>query len=175
MVFARNMLALNWIAARGGPGWHWHLVLGYYSFVPWHQRLKRHRGPCQHHRVQLLLLMYGFVFGIPDNIIFPIVKIVLFVIYWRCAIETLGKTRGSSVFGKRAQSFSNIFYLLLKQCIKNGAKKCLNKLQPTGVGCEMIELEPTQQPSISALVRIWRRRSCHVLASELDNIVTRQR
>ena len=42
--------------------------------------------------------MYGFVFGIPNDIIFPIVKIVLFV-HWQCAIflKTMGKTRGSSL------------------------------------------------------------------------------
>ena len=41
---------------------------------------------------------YGFVFGIPFDIIFPIVKIVLFV-HWQCAIflKTMGKTRGSSL------------------------------------------------------------------------------
>ena len=115
--------------------------------------------------------MYGFVFGIPDNIIFPIVKIVLFVNYWRCAINAMGKTRGSRLY-KKAQSFNNLSFA--QKMHKNGAKKILNKLQPAGFRSEMIELEQTQQPPISALVRIWRRRSCHVLASELDNIVTRR-
>ena len=35
-LFARSMLALNWIAARGGLGWrwHWHLVLGITALYP---------------------------------------------------------------------------------------------------------------------------------------------